>query len=70
MRDEALFRHSVLREIPPSLLSLERVLETLEASQEVPQHTYLHSRGIPRFPAQLKKSPDFPPSSLEEGPFP
>ena len=35
-RDEALFSGSVLREIPPSLLSLQRVLDTLDATQEVP----------------------------------
>ena len=35
-RDEAHFPSGVLREIPPSLLSLERVLDTLEATQEVP----------------------------------
>ena len=49
------------REIPPSLSSLERVLDTLEATQEVPPHTHLHSRGTMRVPLQLKKRPIFPP---------
>ena len=49
-RDEALVHCSVLREISPSLLSLERVLDTLEAIQEVSWHTHLHSRGTPRVP--------------------
>ena len=35
-RDEALFHCGILREIAPSLLSLERVLDTLDATQEVP----------------------------------
>ena len=35
-KDEALFRCGISREIPPSLLSLERVLDTLDATQEVP----------------------------------
>ena len=56
-------------EFPPSLLSLERVLDTLDATQEVPRHTSLHSRGTPRIPSLLKRSPSFPSSSLEEGPF-
>ena len=68
--DEAIFGCSVLREIPPSLLSLERVLDTLEATQEIPRHTHLHSRGTPRVPPQLKKTLGFPSSSRHEGPFP
>ena len=32
MRDEALFRCGITREIPPSFLSLERVLDTLDAT--------------------------------------
>ena len=70
MRDEALFCCGVLREISPSLLSLERVLDTLDASQEVPQHTCLHLRGTPRVPPRLNKSPVFPSSSRDEAPFP
>ena len=70
MRDEALFHCGVSREIPPSLLSLDRVLDTLDATQEVPRHPHLHSRGTPRVPPQLKKSPIFASSSRAEGPFP
>ena len=51
-----LFCCSVLREIPPSHLSLQRVLDTLDATQEVPRHTHLHLRGTPRVKPQLKKS--------------
>ena len=36
MRDEASFPYGVSREIPLSPLSLERVLDTLDATQEVP----------------------------------
>ena len=67
--DEALFCCGVSRGIPPSLLSLERVLN-LEATHEYPRHTRLHSRGTPRVPTQLMKSPCFPSSSRDEGPFP
>ena len=67
---EALFPWSVSREIPHSLLSLERVLDTLDATQEVPRHNRLHSRGRPCVPLQLKKSPVFPSSCRDEGPFP
>ena len=69
MRDEAVFHCGVLREIPRSLLSLERVFETLEATQEICQHTHLHSRRTLRVPPQLKKSPGFPSSSRDEGPL-
>ena len=68
-RDEMLFQCGILREMLPYLLSLERVLDTLEATQEVPRHTRLHSRGTPRIPPQFMKSPDFPSSSLPKGPF-
>ena len=49
------------REIPTSFLSLKRVLDTLDATQEVPQHICLHSRGTPSVPPQLKSAPFFPP---------
>ena len=68
-RDDALFPSGVSREISPSLLSLEKVLDTLEATQEVPEPTRIHSRGTPMVPPQLKKSPGFPSSSQEEDPF-
>ena len=69
-QDEALFCCSISREIPPSLLSLEGVLYTLEATQQVPRVMHLHSIGTPSVPPQLKKSPLFPSSSREESPFP
>ena len=58
--DEALFHCSISREIPPFFLSLESVLDTLAATQEVPRHTRLYSRGISSVLPQLKKSPVFP----------
>ena len=70
MRDEALFCCGISREIPPALLNLKRVLDTIEATQEVPGHTRLHSRGTLGVLPQLKKSPGSPSSSREEGPFP
>ena len=69
-QDEALFCCSISREIPPSLLSLEGVLYTLEATQQVPRLMRFHSRGTPRVLAQAKKSPDFPSSSQDEGSSP
>ena len=60
MQDEALCC-SVSREIPTSLLSLERVLENLDATQEVPRHTRLHSRETPSVQPQLTKAPFLPP---------
>ena len=67
---QGLFRCSVTREIPPFFLSLESVLDTLAATQEVPRHTRLYSRGISSVLPQLKKSPVSPSSSRDEGPFP
>ena len=61
MRDVAPFGCGVLTEIPPNLWSLERVLDTLDATQEVLRRTRLHSRGTPRVSPQLKKSPVFLP---------
>ena len=69
MRAEALFHCGVSREIPLTLLSPERVLDTLEDTQEVPCHLRLNSRGISSVPPQLKKSPGSPSSSREEGPI-
>ena len=62
MGDEVVFHCDVSGAIPPSLLSLERVIDTLEATQEVPQDTRLHSRGTLTVPLQLKKIPVFPSS--------
>ena len=68
MRHEAPFHCSVSKEISPSLLRLERVRGTLDARSS--PNTRLHSRGTPRVPPQLKKSPVFPSSSRDEGPIP
>ena len=57
MRDVALFHCGVSREIKPSLLSLERVLDTLDATQEFPRHTRLHSRGSTRVPPTSRGAP-------------
>ena len=51
-------------------MSLERVLDTLDATQEVPRRALPHSRVTLRVPPQLKKSPVFPSSSQDEGPLP
>ena len=63
MRDEDFFHCNVSSEIPPSLLSLERVLDTLDATQEVPRHTRLHSRGSMKVPHTSRGAPFPPPSS-------
>ena len=47
-RDDTLFHCSFSREIPPSLLSLERVLNTLDATQEFPRHAGFQPRYIQR----------------------
>ena len=57
MRDEALFQSSVSREMPRSLWKHERVLDTLDATQEGPRDTRPHSRGTPSFPEHLNLSP-------------
>ena len=61
MHDEALFRCSVSRETPRSLLKLKKVLDTLYATQEVPSDTHPHSRGIPSIMAQRNLSRFCPP---------
>ena len=40
-RDEALSHCNVLREIPRSFLNFETVLNTFDATQKVPRHTFL-----------------------------
>ena len=52
-----------MRLITPKLWNFQRVLHTLAASQEVPRHTRLHSRGIRRFPPSSRGAPFPPPSS-------
>ena len=61
--DEAIFCYGISREFPPSLLNLEKVLDTVEPTQEVPRNTRLHSSGTPSVPPQCKKRPGFPSSS-------
>ena len=75
-RVEALFCCGIKRYIQPSLLSLERVLDTLEATQEVPQHTvsfleehqwsHHNSRRALVFPPHLELRVCFPASSGKE----
>ena len=65
-RDEAHFRGGVSRLITPNLWNVQRVLHTLAATQEVPRHTRLHSRGITRVPATSRGTP-FPPHSSRGG---
>ena len=50
----------------PNLWNFERVLPTLAATQEVPRHTSLHSRGSTRIPP-TSRGAWFPPRSLRLG---
>ena len=43
--------------ISPNLWNFQRVLHTLAATQEVPRHTRLHSRGSTRVPPTSRGSP-------------
>ena len=47
----------------PNLWNFQRVLHTLAATQEVPRHTRLHSRGSTRVPPISRGAPFPPPSS-------
>ena len=47
----------------PNLWNLLRVLHTLAATQEVPRHTRLHSRGSTKVPPTSRRAPFPPPSS-------
>ena len=49
--------------ITPTLWNFQRVLHTLAATQEVPRHTRLHSRGSTRFPPTSTVAPFPPPNS-------
>ena len=61
-QDEALFSCSILREIPPSLLSLESVFNTLDAIQAVSLHPLLQSWVTPRVSwHNSRRAPFFPP---------
>ena len=52
-----------MRLITPNLWNFQRVLHTLAATQEVPLHTRLHSRGSTNVPPTSRGSPFPPPSS-------
>ena len=62
-RDEANFRSRVTRLITPNLWNFQRVPHTLAATQEVPRHTRLHSRGSTRVPPTSRGAPFPPPTS-------
>ena len=49
--------------ITPNLWNFQRVLHILAATQEVPRHTGLHSRGSTRVPPTSRGAPIPPPSS-------
>ena len=65
-RDEAHFRRGVSRLKTSNIWNFQRVLHTLVASQEVPQHTSLHSRGCTRVLLTSRGAP-FPPASSRGG---
>ena len=50
----------------PNLWNFQRVLHTLAATQEVPRHTRLHSRGITRVPPTSRGAP-LPPATSRGG---
>ena len=52
-----------MRLITPNICNFQRVLHTLAATQEVPRHTRLHSRGSTRIPPTSRGAPFLPPSS-------
>ena len=49
--------------IIPNLWKFQRVLHTIAATQEVPRHTRLHSRGSTRVPPKSRGAPFPPPTS-------
>ena len=51
------------RLITPKFWNFQRVLHTLAATQEVPRHARLHSRGSTRVPLTSRGAPFPPPSS-------
>ena len=63
--DEALFCCGVLREIPPSLLSLKMFLHTFEATQDIPRYTRSERRV--HFPASSGKESRCSHSTLRGG---
>ena len=52
-----------MRLITPNVWNLQRVLHSLAETQEVPQHTHVHSRGSTRVPPTSRGAPFPPPSS-------
>ena len=60
------FHCGVLRLITSIIWNVQRVLHTLAATQEVPRHTRLHSRGSTNVPPKSRGAP-FPPPSLRGG---
>ena len=62
-RDEAHFRSGFSWLITPNLWNFQRVLHTLAATQEVPRHTRLQSRGSTRLPPTSRGAPFPSPSS-------
>ena len=62
-RDEAHFRGGVSRQITPNIWNFQWVLHTLAATQEVPRHTRLHSRGSTKVPPTSREAPFPSPSS-------
>ena len=52
--------------ITPNLRNFQRVLHTLTATQEVPRHTRLHSRGSTSV-TPTSRGPTFPPHSSRGG---
>ena len=55
---------------PTFPLELERVLDMRCEAPEVSRDTRLHSRGMVKFPPQVKKNPIFLTSSRDEGRLP
>ena len=49
--------------ITPNLWNFQRVLHTLAATQKVPRHTRLHSRGSERVPPKSRGAPFLPHTS-------
>ena len=62
-RDEAHFRLGVSRLITSNIWNFQRVLHTLAATQEVPRHTRLHSRGSTSVPPTSRGALFLPHSS-------
>ena len=62
-RDEYHFRWGFSRLITSNHWNYQRVLHTLAATQEVPRHTRLNTRGSTRVPHTSRGAPFPPPSS-------